>query len=47
MGAVFVFLIVLQFVLGIGMKRETAHVPQDAKLVKENEVVLPPKLKPQ
>jgi len=33
MGAVFVFLIVLQFVLGIGMKRETAYVQQDAKLV--------------
>ena len=34
MGAVFVFLIILQLVLGmIGMRRETAYVQQDAKLV--------------
>lgn len=33
MGAVFVFLMVLQLLLGLSMKRETAYVQVDAKLV--------------
>lgn len=33
MGAVFVFLVILQLLLGMGMKRDTPYVQQDAKAV--------------
>ena len=33
MGVVFVSLLILQFILGLFMKRDTAYVQQDAKVV--------------